>query len=54
MTKTPSSKETKVQPKSGKPGADELRDDDLQEVVGGLAANTPAAAPIVAVCVSKL
>lgn len=53
MTKTPTSKETKVQQKTSKSGAGELRDDDLQEVAGGLAVNTPTV-PVTPVCVSKL
>lgn len=53
MTKKPTSKETKVQPKTSKSGAAELRDDDLQEVAGGLAVNHPTV-PVDPVCVSKL
>jgi cytochrome c553 len=53
MTKTPNSKPTKVEQKPKKPVADELRDDDLQQVSAGLAASRPAAA-LDPVCISKL
>jgi hypothetical protein len=53
MTKTPTSKETKVRQKPGKSRVDELPEDDLQEVTGGLAANHPTT-PVDPVCVSKL
>jgi bacteriocin-like protein len=54
MKSTPASKDSKTSSKSSKPVADELRDDELQEVSGGLAANNPAVAKESPVCISKL
>lgn len=52
MTKTPTSKETKVQQKSAKSRLDELPEDDLQEVSGGLTIHNPTK-PIPPVCLTN-
>jgi hypothetical protein len=41
MAKKPTSKDTGIRAKENKPGAGELRDDDLQEVTGGILVNHP-------------
>lgn len=53
MTKTSTGKETGIKGKSSKPTGDELRDDDLQEVSAGLAANQ-VAVDTDPVCITKL
>ena len=52
MTKIPASKETKAAATSGKSGATELRDDELQAVSGGLAVQKPTQPPKKPVCLS--
>jgi hypothetical protein len=52
MTKTPTSKETRIQQKPNKSGSNELRDDDLQEVSGGLTIHNPTK-PIPPVCLTN-
>jgi hypothetical protein len=53
MTKKISGNDSKIKPDSKKPGTQELQDDDLQQVAGGLAASRAAQATD-PVCISKL
>jgi cytochrome c553 len=53
MTKKSIDKDGKIEQTAGKPAASALRDEDLQQVSGGLAAHVPArdSDPV---CISKL
>ena len=53
MSKKISGNESKIKQGSKKPGTPELKDDDLQQVSGGLAAQR-ATDPTDPVCISKL
>jgi len=53
MNKKISGNDSKIKQESKKLAATELQDDDLQQVVGGLAANH-AAVTVDPVCISKL
>lgn len=53
MSKTSNGKEAGIQGKSKKPAGGELRDDDLQEVSAGMAANQ-FATDTDPVCITKL